>query len=71
MLEKTDTKRRLEIERTSGEPTYSGSTVTGGGCIRRGYKTFLRLLRELIEVTEYGKDIFEDRIELDVSAMIP
>jgi hypothetical protein len=62
--------RWLEIKRTSGEPTPSGNTATGGGCTRRGYKTFLRLLREVIEVTEYGNDIFEDKIELDVSAIV-
>ena len=62
--------RQLEIKRTSGEPTHSGNTVAGGGCTRRGYKIFLRLLREFIEVTEYGNDVFEDRMELDVSAIV-
>lgn len=30
----------------------------------------MRLLREFIEVTEYGNDIFEDTVELDVSAIV-
>jgi hypothetical protein len=44
--------------------------LNGGGCARRGYKTFLRLLREFIEATVYWNDIFDDMIELDVSAMV-
>jgi hypothetical protein len=56
-----DKKRRVKTRRTSGEPVQ-GNTVTGDGYGRRGYKTFLRLLHEFIEVSEYGNDIFEDMI---------
>ncbi len=46
-------KKGLEKKRTSGEmEKCSDGTATGSGCARRGYKTFLRLLREFIEVTE-------------------
>lgn len=63
--------RRLEIKRTSGELVQGNAVnLNGGGCARRGYKTFLRLLREFIEATVYWNDIFEDMIELDVSAMV-
>jgi hypothetical protein len=60
-------KRKLR-KRTSDEAGCSGATGTGsrgGGCTRRGYKTFLRLLREFIEVTENGNDIFEDSVEVE------
>lgn len=57
------------MKRTSREPVQ-GNTVTGDGCGRRGYKTFLRLLRDFIEASEYGNYIFEDMIELDGDATI-
>lgn len=44
--------KRKPNERTSGETECSEVTMTGGGCARRGYKTFLRLLYEFIEATE-------------------
>ena len=63
VLNKSDNKRKLHIQRTSGETDRSDATATGSGCTRRGYKTFLRLLYEFIEVTEKGNDKFEDCVE--------
>ena len=66
------------IKRTSsgsGPPPQDNAVSLNGcgcgcGCGRRGYKTFLRLLRESIEATVYWNDMFEDRVELDISAMV-
>lgn len=37
--------------------------MAGSGCIRRGYRTFLRLLYEITEVTEYRYELFESVVE--------
>ena len=68
------------IKRTSsgsGPPPQDNAVSLNGcgcgcgcGCGRRGYKTFLRLLREFIEATVYWNDMFEDMVELDISAMV-
>lgn len=64
------------IKRTSsgsGPPPQDNAVSLNGcgcGCGRRGYKTFLRLLREFIEATVYWNDTFEDMVELDISAMV-
>ena len=54
-------KRKLEKTRTSDETGCSNASGTGRGCTLRGYKPFVRLLRELIEVT----DIFEGCLEVE------
>ena len=53
----------MDLIEASSDPN---DAETGGGCARRGYKLFLRLLREFIEVTEYENDVFEDNVEIDV-----